>query len=261
MNASDLGGGWPGKEDAAGTAAWRNELGGGVGGPVVQAGVIYGDVRIASTPQRCAHDVPEQLPTAPVNFTGRSTEVAALESLARDPEVRCPPALVVIVGSGGLGKTSLASYWLRSASDRYPDGMLFAELGGQDPVDAERPTDVIAGFLRTLGVAPDSIPATVSQRAALFRSVTMGKRVAVFLDNAASAAQVRALLPGAGPAPEGRHPWSSLVLVTTRWRLTGLAVEGARFLEIGPFGEPAGREAPGAHRRRGPRGRGGRRQP
>jgi hypothetical protein len=31
-------------------------------------------------------------------------------------------------------------------------------------------------------------------------------------------------------------------LVTTRWRLTGLAVEGARFLEIGPFGELAARE-------------------
>jgi tetratricopeptide (TPR) repeat protein len=48
------------------------------------------------------------------------------------------------------------------------------------------------------------------------------------LDNAASAGQVRALLPGPGP---------SLVAVTTRWRLAGLAIDGARFVELGPLGE------------------------
>jgi tetratricopeptide (TPR) repeat protein len=215
---------------------------------VVQAGAIYGDVRIAGGPQRCAPGVPVQLPAPPVIFTGRSAEVAALESLAAGPGDTRRPAIVVVVGSGGLGKTSLASHWLHGASDRYPDGLLFAELGGHGLGDAGRPGDMLAGCLRALGVAPDSVPAGVSQRAALFRAVTTGKRVAVFLDDAASAAQVRALVPGPGPVPEtgagpgARRPWPSLVLVTTRWRLAGLAVEGARFLEIGPFGELAARE-------------------
>lgn len=62
----------------------------------------------------------------------------------------------------------------------------------------------------------------------MFRSLTAGRRLLIMLDNAASAAQVRPLLPGHGP---------SVVLVTTRWRLSGLAVDGASFISVEPLDE------------------------
>jgi hypothetical protein len=97
-----------------------------------------------------------------------------------------------------VGKTSLAAHWLHGARDRYPDGVLSTDLGG-DRADPARPGEVLDGFLRARGVAPESIPVAAHEQAALFRSLTAGRRVIVFLDNAASAAQVRALLPGPGP--------------------------------------------------------------
>jgi tetratricopeptide (TPR) repeat protein len=221
-------------------------------GPVVQGRGIYDDASITVGPPRLHRPLLSQMPLVPANFTGRSAEMAVLDGLAVEPDSTRHLAIVVIVGSGGLGKTSLASYWLHRVSDRYPDGILFADLGGQSLAGAAPPENVLTGFLRALGVAPESIPSSVDQQAALFRSVTAGRKMAVFLDNAASAAQVRVLLPGPGPAPEaaprpvrppaGERVRPSLVLVTTRWRITGLAMDGARFLELGSLAEPEARE-------------------
>jgi hypothetical protein len=87
----------------------------------------------------------------------------------------------------------------------------------------------VAGqFLRAMGVPPDRVPAELGEAAGLWRSVTTGRSLAVLLDDAVSAAQVRAVLPGAGP---------SLVVVTSRRRLSGLAVDGAHFTELGPLAE------------------------
>ncbi|WSR66606.1 tetratricopeptide repeat protein [Streptomyces sp. NBC_01198] len=63
----------------------------------------------------------------------------------------------------------------------------------------------------------------------MYRSLLAERRVLVLLDNAASAGQVRPLLPGGG---------DSLVLVTSRSRLSGLAVrDGARRVTLGTLPE------------------------
>ena len=57
--------------------------------------------------------------------------------------------------------------------------------------------DALAGFLRALGVPGQDIPAEQDERAARYRSLLAGRRVLIVLDNAATAEQVRPLLPGA----------------------------------------------------------------
>ncbi len=82
---------------------------------------------------------------------------------------------------------------------------------------------------------PGRIPPHLKEQAALWQSLTERRALALLLDNAASAAQVRALLPGPGP---------SLALVTSRWRITGLSADGARFVELGPLDEKVGGRSP-----------------
>ena len=208
--------------------AWSNEISGTVHGPAVQARTILGDVVFNVGP---AHrmPVPGQLPPLPPNFIGRARDLAALDSLRADQDPARPMTLAVILGVGGVGKTSLALRWLHQVRAGYPSGQLYADLGGHRPDAAEQPGDVLGQFLRSLGTAPEHVPVGTAERAVAWRSLSDGQRLVMLLDNAASAAQVRALLPGPGP---------SLVVVTTRWRIGGLAIDGARFTELGPLDEP-----------------------
>lgn len=208
-------------------SAWGNELSGTVFGPAVQAGSIHGDVHLSGGGP-AVMPVPGQLLPAPVNFTDRVGELAVLRGVLSNGEPERPVTLAVIVGVGGVGKTSLVLRWLHEVRGRYPGGQLYADLGGHLPSAAVRPGDVLGRFLRALAIPPERVPLSLDEMAALYRSVTDGRRLVVMLDDAASAAQVRALLPGPGP---------SLVAVTTRWRIAGLAIDGAHFTELGPLDE------------------------
>ena len=221
----------------------RNEISGVVHGPAVQAGSVR-DINISvAQPAVPETLIPAQLPPAPANFTNRAAEVAILDDLILryDPSRRL--ALAVLTGTGGTGKTALGSHWLHQVSDQYDGGSLYADLRGHQPAAAARPDDVLAGFLRALAPPQVPIPLALDELAALFRSLTAERRMLIFLDNAASAAQIRALLPGPAPRavadPEGSAATarSTLVVVTTRWRLPGLAAEGARFVDVGPLDE------------------------
>jgi len=86
------------------------------------------------------------------------------------------------------------------------------------------PAEVLARFLRSLGVPGAEIPADQTERAARFRSLLTGQRVLVVLDNARSAEHVRQLLP----ATPG-----CAVVVTSRDSLAGLVVrDGAQRLDL-----------------------------
>jgi tetratricopeptide (TPR) repeat protein len=221
-----------------------NELSGVVHGSAVQARSIQGGVHFSVTQAGpAAMPVPAQLPPAAAHFTGRSEELASLDQATAEYDPARRLAVAVISGAGGAGKTSLASYWLHRISDRYEGGLLYADLHGHVPDAATRPGEVLTGFLAALGRPPEWIPFGLGEQAKLYRSLTSGQRMLVLLDNAASAAQVRALLPGPGPrgTPE-QHELPSLVVVTTRWRIAGLAMDGARFIELGPLDDTSGVE-------------------
>ncbi|OLE29796.1 MAG: SARP family transcriptional regulator, partial [Actinobacteria bacterium 13_1_20CM_3_71_11] len=173
--------------------------------------------------------VPAQLPLDVRGFTGRERELSRLDGiLATAGEQPTAPTAVVISalwGTAGVGKTALAVHWAHRVAERFPDGQLYVNLRGFDPSGpAMTPAEAVRGFLDALGAAPHQIPVSLSAQVGLYRSLLAGKRVLVALDNAASAEQVRPLLPGAP---------GCLVVVTSRNQLTSLvAAEGARPLPL-----------------------------
>ncbi len=101
----------------------------------------------------------------------------------------------MVNGAGGLGKTTLAVHAAHQVRAHFPDGQLYVDLLGASAQSAA-PGEVLARFLRELGVPSDKLPARDDERAALYRTTLTGRRVLVVLDNAKDAAQVRPLLPG-----------------------------------------------------------------
>ena len=159
---------------------------------------------------------PAQLPADIADFTGRDEQVKRLCDLLSRPGAsgdRGVVRIAVVAGAGGLGKTSLAVHAAHRLRRKFPDGQLYVDLLGATP-NPLAPGDVLARFLRDLGVDGRDIPADDDERAARYRTTLARRRLLVVLDNARDAAQVRPLLPGAA---------SSAVLVTTRSRMPDLA--------------------------------------
>ena len=166
--------------------------------------------------------VPRQLRPGLRDFTGRQVLLARLrEALADRDENGGAATLAVLAGAGGAGKTSLALHVAHQAADRFPDGQLQADLRGFGGTPAD-PSDVLARFLRGLGIPQQRIPEDAEERESLFQSTLAGRRVLLLLDNARDAAQVRPLLPASG---------GCAVLVTSRSSLPGL--DGARRFSVG----------------------------
>jgi len=159
---------------------------------------------------------PAQLPADVADFTGRGDQVKHLCDVLSSASADNDPGVVriaLVAGSGGLGKTSLAVHAAHRVRGGFPDGQLYVDLLGATPHPVP-PADVLARFLRDLGVDGREIPVDEDERAARYRTVLAGRRILVVLDNARDAAQVRPLLPGTA---------SCSVLVTTRSRMPDLA--------------------------------------
>jgi tetratricopeptide (TPR) repeat protein len=166
--------------------------------------------------RRPAAQIPAQLPADITDFTGREDQVKRLCDLLAGTGAHGQPGAVriaVVAGAGGLGKTSLAVHAAHRVRRRFSDGQLYVDLLGATP-NPLSPADVLARFLRDLGVDGRDIPVDEDERAARYRTTLAGRKVLVVLDNARDAAQVRPLLPGTAP---------SAVLITTRSRMPDLA--------------------------------------
>ncbi len=169
---------------------------------------------------------PSQLPPDIPDFTGRTATLSAVAAMLAPAAGELAPAapVVVIAGKPGVGKTALAVHVGHRLGRRFPDGQLWVDLRGVAPTPLD-PAAALAGMLRALGVDSRAIPDELDERARLYRSGLAGRRLLVVLDNAASEAQVRPLLPAAA---------GSAALVTSRCRLIGL--EAAHHLDVDVLG-------------------------
>jgi DNA-binding SARP family transcriptional activator len=167
---------------------------------------------------------PAQLPATVADFTGREPEITALRrqiaESAEEGSTGGVMAVSAVAGIGGVGKTTLAVHVAHGLREDFPDGQLYVDLQGTEPRPAE-PEAVLGAFLRALGVPTSSVPETLAERAALYRSRLDGRRVLALLDNAHDAAQVRQLLPGTP---------GCAALITSRMRM--LDLEGAHLVDL-----------------------------
>ncbi|MFI6101201.1 BTAD domain-containing putative transcriptional regulator [Lentzea sp. NPDC051213] len=164
---------------------------------------------------------PRQLPPDLATFAGRESDVERLAASTAK--------VLVITGTGGVGKTSLAVHWAHRIAGRFPDGQIFVNLRGQDPLRAMSPQEALTLVLKGLRV--DSVPVSVDEQVALYRSLVADRKLLLVLDNAANAQQVRPLLPVSAEA---------LAIVTSRGDLRGLALNDADLLRLPTLSDDGG---------------------
>jgi tetratricopeptide (TPR) repeat protein len=138
---------------------------------------------------------------------------------------RDAPRIAVVSGMAGVGKSALALHVAHGMRERFPDGQLYVNLHGATPgMTPLTPQQALASLLRDLGAEPRRVPEQPDAAAALLRSLLAPTRTLMVLDDAASAAQVRPLLPG-GPG--------CAVIVTSRSPLA--ALDGAHRVALAPL--------------------------
>ncbi|MGC9671358.1 BTAD domain-containing putative transcriptional regulator [Planosporangium sp. 12N6] len=163
------------------------------------------------------------LPRDLADFTGREDELRRLRVALSDASMRAVP-IVTIDGMAGVGKTALVVHAAHRLADRYPDAQLMIDLHAhtpdREPLDAAAALDEL---LRAWGVPADEIPRGLNEQTARWRSELADRRALIVLDNAASAEQIRPLLPGSP---------GCLVLVTSRRQLVELESNLAISLDL-----------------------------
>ncbi|MET8825568.1 BTAD domain-containing putative transcriptional regulator [Streptomyces sp. NPDC004610] len=167
--------------------------------------ILAGDPEPAAAPRPAARSgpaagppmvrqlIPRLLPADRSVFVGRESETDEARRLLGTDDRPGPPTLLV-TGAAGVGKTAFAVRTGHLLAARFPDGQLHADLRGfgDEPAD---PFTVLGTFLRALGIPGGAVPAELTERVHLYRTLLAGQRTLVVLDNAAGVGQVSDLLP------------------------------------------------------------------
>ncbi len=173
----------------------QDELGVGVSAETQQ---LYDNI-IAGTskPLRTiSTDPPFEAPALPTHFVGRTTLAATIRE--RLDAFNRP--ICALVGMGGIGKTTLATFLAHEWCADFPDGVLWAHAEDEDLLH------ILGRWGERLGRDLAHLK-SVENRAVVLRDLLIEKRALLVLDNVDRAEALRALIPASG---------DSLIVLTTR---------------------------------------------
>lgn len=197
----------------------------GEAGSVLQAGKIYGDVYVGARPAEPR--IPNQLSAKAAHYVNNERQLTRLDTILQ-PESAEDVRTALIGGAPGSGRTALATEWCHRHHESYPDGLFYTRLGGAGSANA-----ALADMLTAVGYGRDDIPSSVDGRAAMWRTWSSEKRLAVIIDDALRSAEAEPLLP-TGPG--------SAALVVQIGSLTQLqARHSAKHVRLEPLSEEAAR--------------------
>jgi len=180
--------------------------------------------------------VPDQIPPPPRGFVNRAAALEKLDVMSRVTDKGDGPAVVVLSGTHGIGKSAISRHWAHQVKERFVDGCLYTDFGELRHRGGALVDDVLGRYLVDLGVPDEVIPSDFAGRASLFRTHTAGKKILILLDDVERAAEVLPLLPNAERSMvivSGRNPFPELVADLARpLRLSRLSREsGEEILE------------------------------
>ncbi|MEW6736349.1 MAG: tetratricopeptide repeat protein [Acidobacteriota bacterium] len=164
-----------------------------------------------------------QLPSPPVDFTGRQDEIDELLGKMERGVEQGGVTISGLRGMGGIGKTALALVLSRTLKTKYPDAQFYLDLKGAAEQQPLSPMQIMQHVISSFH--PEmKLPDDMDRLSGLYHSVLDGKRALLVMDNARDDKQVRPLLP-----PDG-----CVMIVTSRqhFNLPGLFVKDLDTLSV-----------------------------
>jgi len=189
---------------------------------------------------------PGELPPPPAIFKGRDKEFQAVRDrlgYLRSAGGRRRPAILLIHGEAGVGKSGLVLRVANAVAGEFRDGVVYMSLtavGQANPRDrANRINEIIADLVDSLQGPGDKVPTDPDKRRKTYRRLSKRRwlfgrrrRTLYVFDDAQDEAAVTALMPA------GRK---SVVVVTSRSELSGLG-SGIHRERLEPLKPPADKE-------------------
>ena len=136
-------------------------------------------------------EVPHEIPVPVADFINRTEDMSELQRA-----VAGKGTIAGIFGAPGIGKTELARRLASELAPHYADGQIYVDLKGSSasPISSR---DLLTDLIRKFGSsAPGAL--SVDELGKRYRSIMYGKRVLLFLDNAAGLEQVKQMEPPQG---------------------------------------------------------------
>ncbi|WP_405718723.1 tetratricopeptide repeat protein [Streptomyces sp. NBC_00046] len=136
------------------------------------------------------------LPASIRFFTDRKE---AMKQLRREASRRADgrPRLALVHGPDGMGSSTLAVHFGAQPTRLFPDGQIYADLGGRGAGGARDVGTVLRALLRQLRVPDEEMPSGTDELGEFFRHRVADLGLLIVLDHAYSASQVRPFLTSA----------------------------------------------------------------